>query len=307
MGIKVFAPASISNLAVGFDILGVALEAPGDDIIIKRNDKKGLSISTIRSGKSLSSSIMENTAGYAAHKLLDHLGELDCGLEMEIHKNIPIGRGMGSSAASAVAGVMAVNEILGKPLEKRALLSFAAQGEYIASGAIHLDNVAPSLLGGITLIRDTPTMDIQRIHAPIGLVFLVICPNVKIYTKESRGKLSTVVPMDKFIQQTANIGGLIAGCYTSNFDLIQRSLIDHVIEEQRKDDIPLYDQMKTLALEHNALGFNISGSGSSMFALCKNSLDLENIRSAAMALYTDKKIEITCYASNINHEGAIKY
>ena len=225
MGIKVFAPASISNLAVGFDVLGVALEAPGDDIIIKKNDKKGLSISTIRSGKSLSSSIMENTAGYAAHKLLAHLGELDCGLEMEIHKNIPIGRGIGSSAASAVAGVMAVNEILGKPLEKKALLSFAAQGEYIASGATHLDNVAPSLLGGITLVRDTPTMDIQRIHAPMGLIFLVICPKIKIYTKASRSKLNLMVPMDKFVQQTANIGGFIAGCYTSNFDLIQKNYL----------------------------------------------------------------------------------
>ena len=307
MGIKVFGPATIANLAVGFDILGVSLDTPGDDIIIKKGKEKGLKITKIRGGKSLPTDIMKNTAGYAAYRLMEHLGDTEIPLEMEIHKNMPFGSGMGSSAASAVAGAMAVNEILGRPLEKKALLPFAVAGEELVSGGLHLDNVAPSLLGGITLINDTELMEVTRIYAPKGLIFLLIHPHIKILTSESRSKLKQMIPMPAVIKQTANIAGFIAGCYTSNFDLIQKSLTDHLIEDQRSGGIPLFREMKNLALRHGALGFSISGSGPAMFALCRNSRDLENIKDAAHRLYADHKIAMNTYISKINHEGAFKY
>ncbi len=307
MGIKVFAPATIANLSVGFDVLGVALNTPGDDVLIKKSNKNGLKITRIKGGKKLPLDIKKNTAGYAAYRLLEHLGETNYPLDMEIHKNMPFGSGMGSSAASAVAGVFAVNELLGRPLEKKELLPFAAAGEQLASGGIHLDNVAPSLLGGLTLIRDSKEFKTTRIFTPKGLVFLVIHPHIQILTSESRSKIKMTIPLSSTIKQTSNIAGFIAGCYTSDFDLIKESMIDNIIEEQRMGSIPHYIEMKELAMKYGALGFNISGSGPAMFALCRNSLDIQNIKEAAEKLYADNKIDIDCYISEINQEGAYKY
>ena len=219
-GIKVFAPASVANVACGFDILGYALERPGDEIIARPSDQKGLRIVKITgdNGK-LPYEIDKNTGGYAAKMLLEHLGEIDHGIELEIHKKMPFGSGLGSSAASAAGAVVAVNELLGRPLEKRDLLPFAVLGEQVADGAYHADNVAPSLLGGLILIRDNETLDFHRIPVPHGLISVVVYPHIKILTKDARNVISAEVKLEDMIRQTGNIAGLVLGMIESNLEL----------------------------------------------------------------------------------------
>ncbi|MBL0023515.1 MAG: homoserine kinase [Saprospiraceae bacterium] len=307
-GIKVFAPASVANVAVGFDILGFALESPGDEIIVREGTKPGLIITEIQgAGGKLPYDIMKNTAGYAAYRLLEHLGEADRPLEMEIHKKMPFGSGLGSSAASAAGGVFAVNEYLRTGLSKYDILRFAVEGEQIADGAFHADNVGPSLLGGMLLIRDNDTLDVKKLHIPHGLCAAVIYPHVEVLTRESRGILKKEVSFKDVIKQTGNLGSFVAGMYTSDFDLISRSLQDLLVEPQRAHLIPHFYEMKVLALNAGSLGFSISGAGPSMFALCNNSGIAEAVTEVAEKLFKLKKVPVTTYLSKINHEGAIRF
>jgi homoserine kinase len=307
-GLKVFAPASVANVAVGFDILGFALEKPGDEIIIRDGSKPGLVIAEIHgAGGKLPYEIMKNTAGYAAYRLLEHLGELDRPLEMEIFKKMPFGSGLGSSAASAAAGVFAVNEFLRTGLSKQDILKFAVEGEQIADGAYHADNVGPSLLGGMILIRDNESLDIKKLHIPNGLYAAVIYPHVEVLTRESRSILKKEVSFQDVIKQQGNLAAFVASMYTSDFDLMSRSLQDLLVEPQRAHLIPHFYEMKELAMNAGALGFSISGAGPSMFALCDNSLKAENVIESAIKLYKGKKVKIDTFLSGINHEGAIRY
>ena len=307
-GIKVFAPASVANVAVGFDVLGFALEAPGDEIIVREGNSPGITITSIQgaSGK-LPYDVMKNTAGFAAKRLLDFIGESDRPIEMEIHKKMPFGSGLGSSAASAVGGVFAVNEFLKTGLSKYDILKFAVDGEQIADGAYHADNVAPSLLGGMIMIRDNVTLDLKKLHIPIGLNAVVIYPHVEILTRESRGILKNEVDFKTVIRQQGNLGSFVAAMYTSDFGMIGRSLEDLLVEPQRAHLIPLFYDMKELAMKSGALGFSISGAGPSMFALCDNSGIAEEISEKAKILYMSKKMEVTTYLSKINHEGAVRF
>lgn len=306
-GIKAFAPASVANVACGFDILGFALEKPGDEIIARLTDAhKGLKITRITGG-TLPFVPEKNTAGYAILKYLEHIGESERGIEIEIHKKMPCGSGLGSSAASAVCGVMAVNELLKRPLTKRELLPFATLGESIASGAIHADNVAPSLLGGFTLVRDSKTSDVHRIHAPRGMFATVVYPHVEILTRESRAALNKEVSLKNSIQQSANLGAFIIGMFNSDFDLIRRSLIDIIIEPQRAPAIPSFYALKAAAESFNVLGCSISGSGPSVFALSQNSFIAENVAEAFRKIYSDTNIKHDVYISPINNEGAIVF
>ena len=306
--VKVFAPASVANVAVGYDILGFALEKPGDDILVREGSKPGLVISEIKGGKGkLPLDIMKNTAGYAAYRLLEYLGATDTPIEMVIHKKMPFGSGMGSSAASAVGGVYAVNEYLKTGLTKAEILRFAVEGEQIADGAFHGDNVAPSLLGGMILIRDNPTLDFKKIHLPQGLYVAMIHPHIKILTKDSRDILSKTVPLDLVIQQSGNLAAFIAALYTSDIALMGRCLQDVIIEPQRSKLIPHFNLIKEIALSNGALGFSISGAGPAMFALCSNTLIAENIVSDVEQFLTEKEIGNTCFVSKINNEGAVKY
>ncbi len=306
-GIKVFAPASVANVAIGFDCLGFALEKPGDEIIVKFVDKPGLRITKITGAKGkLPYGIYKNTAGYAAQTFLEHIGETGRGIEMEIRKKMPFGSGLGSSAASAVAGVFAINELLKKPLQKRELLPFALKGEAIASGSEHADNVAPSMLGGMILVRDHATLDVHRWHLPRGLYATVIHPHVEILTKDAREILSSTVELKDAIQQSANMGAFVTGLFTSNFDLIGRSLQDVLIEPQRAKLIPQFHNIKQAALEAGALGCSISGAGPSIFALSANSLKAERVGDAMEKIYHDAKIGATLYQSMVNQEGAVR-
>lgn len=302
--VKVFSPASVANVAVGYDILGFAIDGPGDEIIVRPGKKPGLHITTIVGDRpKLPKEVLKNTAGYSAHRFLESIGRLDEPIEMEIRKKMPYGSGLGSSAASAAGGVFAVAEYLHTGHQKIDLLRFAVEGEQIADGSFHADNVAPALLGGMVLIRDNATLDCKKLHIPHGLTAIVIYPYVKVLTKESRGILSNTVSLDQHIAQNGNMGAFIAGMYTSDFGLIKRSLQDVIIEPQRKHLIPHFDEIKSIALEEGALGFSISGAGPSMFALCDNSLIAENIQEKVAALLKENKIKNNIYISGINHEG----
>jgi len=303
-GVKVFAPASVANVACGYDILGFALNKPGDEIIARFSETPGLRITKITGGK-LPYEVEKNTAGFAALKLLEYLGETNRGIELEIHKKMPFGSGLGSSAASAAAGVMAINELLRRPLEKRELLPFAVLGEQIADGAYHADNVAPSLLGGFVLIRDNTTLDVHRLPDFKGLHVAVLYPHIEVLTKDSRAILKDQVSLKQLVQQTGSVGGLVAGMYSGNLGLIKRSLNDAVIEPQRAQLIPGFYDAQEAALNAGALGCSISGAGPSIFALCANSLIAEEAGVALQKVFHDQQIESELFLSPINQEGAI--
>lgn len=306
-GLKVFAPASVANVACGFDVLGFALDKPGDEVIVRFSDHPGLRITQITGAKGkLPFEVEKNTAGYSAQRLLEHLGEEKRGIDMEIHKKMPFGSGLGSSAASAVAGVMAINELLKRPLEKRELLHFAVLGEQLADGAYHADNVAPSLIGGMVLIRNNADLDVHRLPLPKGLFATVIYPHVKILTKDARAVLSDQVSLEKCIEQNGNLAGLVVGLYNGDLDLISRSLNDVIIEPQRAQLIPHFYDVKEAALTAGALGCSISGAGPSIFALSANSLIAENVGAAMERIMTNAKIKSELFISPINQEGAIK-
>lgn len=303
--VKVFAPASVANVAVGYDILGFALQEPGDYVILRHGSQSGLVIKDIQGDQNrLPTEVLKNTAGFAAHQLLQDIGEADRPLQMTIQKKMPFGSGLGSSAASAVAGVYAVNELLRLNINKRELLKYAVAGEQIADGAWHADNVAPSLMGGIVLIRDNKTLDVTKLHVPTGLTAMVIYPKIEILTKDSRGVLSEHITLSQHIEQSGNLATLVAALFNSDFEKIGRCLNDTVIEPQRAHLIPHFYEAKDIAMAEGALGFSISGAGPSMFALCHNTFVAENIREKLLALYEDKKIRIKSWVSPINQEGA---
>ncbi len=304
-GIKVFAPASVGNCIVGFDTLGLALERPGDEIILTPTNRKGLRITKITGAKGrLPYEVEKNTAGIAALSVLKHLGAEDMGIDMQIHKKMPFGSGLGSSAASAVAGAFAVNILLNQPLEKRKLLPFALDGEELASGSRHADNVAPSLIGGIVFSPNEH--EVHRILAPKGLMATVIYPHIEILTKDARNILSETVTLKQMVQQSANLASFIIACQSSNIGLLERCMQDVVIEPQRAKLIPHFQEVKDAALAQGAFGCSISGAGPSIFALSPNSFVAENAAEAMQKIFSDNKIKSDLYISQINQEGVIK-
>ncbi len=309
-GIKVFAPATVSNLGCGFDILGFAIHGPGDVIKAKFCKKPGIHITKIEGAKGkLPYDAEKNTASVAGMAVLRHLGkEKEIGIEFSIHKKMPFGSGMGSSAASAVAGAFAVNDLLGDPFSKRELLPFASEGEQIASGGtIHLDNVAPCMLGGMTLNRSNEEFDVHRVITPPGLYCSLIYPSIEILTKDARAILSPNTTLKKHTEQSANLGGLLLGLFRGDLDLIHRSLKDVIIEPQRAQLITGFYEVQNAAMEAGALGCSISGAGPSIFALSKNSVVAEKVGKAMEAVFNRLKIENKLFISAINMDGAIKY
>ncbi len=305
--VRVFAPATVANVAIGYDILGFAVDKPGDEIIARWSDHPGLRITKIHgTSKKLPMDPVKNTAGYGALKLLEDLGKADIGIDLEIYKKMPFGSGMGSSAASAAAGVLAVNELLGRPLQKRALAKYVVLGESAADGAVHGDNVIPSLLGGIILIRDNATYDFVKLPTPRGLTVFLIYPDIEILTKDARAVLSDSVSLSQMIHQTGNIGAFVASLYTSDLDLMKRSLSDHIIEPQRAKLIPHFYDLQELALKHGAMNYTISGAGPSMFGFAQNTLIAENVVEAITNYLHQKKIKSNPYISPINNQGAYK-
>lgn len=305
MGVSVFAPASVANLAVGYDSLGLCLDGPGDKVSAEFSSTPGITIKEITgAGGKLPLVPEKNTAGRAAQALLEAQGDSTLGVSLTINKLMPFGSGMGSSSASAVGGAMAVNELLGRPFTKAELLPFTAMGEQVADGAWHLDNVAPSLLGGIVLVRDALTCDVQSLVVPDGLQICVVHPEIQILTKDSRAVLSDSVPLEVAIKQQANLAGFVIGLYNSDLELVRRSFTDHMIEPQRAQLIPNFYELKSAALEHGALGFSISGAGPSVFALCANESIAAECGNTIKSIWAESGIGSQVYQSGINTKGA---
>jgi len=301
--IRAYASATVANVACGFDIMGFSVNEPGDEVEVTRSSQSGLRITAITGdGGRLPTEPDKNTAGIAIAKFLEHTG-IDAGLEIALHKKMPLGSGMGSSAASAVAALHAVNTLFDNPLTPDELLPFAMESEKRVSGAGHADNVAPSLLGGFILIRSYDPLDIIRIPTPDKLFCTLLHPEIEVLTNDARRILKKQILLKDAIVQWGNVAGLITGLMTSDYDLISRSMTDVIIEPVRSLLIPGYDQIKEAAIETGALGCSISGSGPSVFAL---STDMETATAVGQAMQTScsaQEIESELYISPINKTG----
>jgi homoserine kinase len=299
--IKIFSPATVANVACGFDVLGFCLDSIGDYMVIRKTTEKGIKITKIE-GFDLPYETEKNVAGVSAQALYNDLRP-ECGFEIEIHKKIKPGSGIGSSAASASGSVYGINELLGRPYDKTQLTYFAMQGEALASQCEHADNLAPGIFGGFTLVKSTKPLKILPLPTPSDLFATLIHPQIEVKTVDSRAVLPKVVPLENAITQWANVGSLIHALHTSDYDLLQESLIDVIIEPHRKKLIPYFEDVKANALRAGALGCAISGSGPSIFALCKRLETAEQVEEAMHNVYSKSGIAFETYVSKINIEG----
>ncbi len=279
--IAVFAPGSVSNVACGFDVLGFALEEPGDIVVATPHPEIGVAITAIHGdGGRLPLDPRRNTASAAVAALLHRL-ETTRGVTLTIHKGLPLASGVGSSGASAVAAVVAVNELLGRPAPMDLLLECAMAGEKAGCGASHPDNVAPSLFGGFILARSAEPPDIVRLPVPAGLACAVLHPHIEIETGAARQLLGEQVSLKDATRQWANVGGLVAALYSNDLALLSRSLVDFIAEPRRAGLVPGFGEVKAAAISAGALGCSLSGSGPSIFALAE-STDAAQAAGAAM-------------------------
>lgn len=302
--IKVFAPATISNVGCGFDTVGFALNEPGDIISLKLRNDGIIKISKITGdGGVLPYEIFKNTTSFAIVELLKKYNDKNIGVDIEIRKKMPIGSGLGSSAASAVAGVYGLNKLLGSPFDEMSVLDFAIKGEAIASGAIHADNVGPSLLGGFVLIRDYNPLDIIKIPTPKNLYCAVVYPHIVIETKKARKLLKKNIPIASARKHFGNIGSLVSALYEGNIDLLSRTIHDEISEPARSTLIPGYIEIKQAALNSGAYGCSISGSGPSIFAFAKSKVSANKIGEAMQLAVKKNGMDVTLYVSKINNIG----
>ncbi len=261
-----FAPASVGNVAIGFDILGFSIDAIGDRATVRRTVQTGVTISAIRGVvPDLPREAERNTAGRALLAMAAALG-LDFGFELELDKGIPLASGMGGSAASAVAAVVAANALLDEPRPRLELLKFAMAGEAVASGSVHVDNIAPSLYGGLVLTVGIDHPRVKQIPVPAAIRAVIVHPHMFLSTRHARAILKGSVQMADFVWQTANLAGFISGCYTDDLDMLRESFEDVVIEPQRAALIPGFGDIRGAALAAGALGCSISGAGPTLFA-----------------------------------------
>lgn len=276
-----FAPATVSNVACGFDVLGFALGSPGDEVTA-RLAPSGVRIAEIvgDSGR-LPREAMRNTAGVAAEALLTRLGERR-GVALSIRKGLPLSSGLGGSAASAVAAVVAVDALFEARSPLEMLMACAFEGERIGAGSAHGDNIAPCLYGGFVLVRSAHPPDIVRLPVPDGLIAVVVHPDLEIETSRARALLGDSVRLADAIQQSANLGALVDALHRSDFELLARSLEDRIAEPRRAALVPGLAVVKQAAVDAGALGCSLSGSGPSLFALCRGE-DVARRVAAAMA------------------------
>jgi homoserine kinase len=299
--IELFAPASVANVSCGFDVLGFCLDPIGDIMRISKTTTPGVSIGKI-AGQDLPTDPLKNVASVAGLALLkEHPSEF--GFQIDIDKKIKPGSGIGSSAASAAGAVFGINELLGAPYSKKELIRFAMEGEAIASGAAHADNLAPVLLGGFTLVRSNKTLDVIKLPNPKELVATIIHPKIELKTLHSRAILKTTIPLNKAIEQWGNLGALVSALYTEDYELLSRSIQDKVIEPYRAMLIPKFEETRQAALNAGALGSGISGSGPSIFALSKGIQVAKKVGLEMEAIYKDLDLDYQLHLSKINTEG----
>jgi homoserine kinase len=298
-----FAPASVGNVAVGFDILGHTVAALGDRVTVTRREQPGVSIRSITGVVvDLPLAAEKNTAGMAALALQRELG-LPFGFDLDVVKGIPLGSGLGGSAASAVAAVVAAAALVAEPLDRTRLLKFAMQGEEVASGSVHVDNIAPSLFGGLVLTVGIDNPHVKQVPVPEAVRCVLVRPHMVLATREARAILGKTVALADVIWQQANLAGFLAGCYTSDLPLIRESLLDVIIEPQRQVLIPGFAAVKDAALASGALGCSISGAGPTVFAWAEEQ-DAANVRAGMVAAFRAHGLDSDSWVSTIDREGA---
>jgi len=302
--VKAFAPATVANVCCGFDILGFAVDAPGDEVkVTLRNDSEIIVKSILGDSGKLPYEADKNTASVAIISFLKKI-ESNQGVDIELIKNLPLGSGMGSSAASGVAALIAINHLMGNPLTRDQLVPHAMEAERIACGAAHADNVAPSLLGGFVLVRDYNPLDIIKIEAVENLYCTLVHPHLELKTEDSRKVLRHSVTLKDAITQSGNIAGLMIGLLKSDYPLISRSLKDVIAEPMRSVFIPGFSNMRQIAMDAGALGFGISGSGPTVFSLSENEAQARQAGEAIQSEFLRHQLNTDLYVSKVNQEGA---
>jgi homoserine kinase len=304
LAVKSFAPATIANLGSGFDVIGIAMDQPGDTVIARRRQRPGLGFTVRTKQNGVPVDPAQNVASFVASLMLEEFS-LPFGITMTLHKGMPIASGLGSSAASSVASVVAVNALLPRPLPRKDLLRFAMEGERKASGAAHADNVAPSLLGGACLIRSYDPLDVVKVPTVATLLWIVVHPHIALLTRDARDVLPDHLPLKAAIHQWGNVGGLITGLITGDAPLIGRCTEDIVAEPARAHFIPAFNEVREAALHAGASGCSLCGSGPSLFAVTGSPRSAGKI-GAAMKNAFARVADIPCdvYISRVNQRGA---
>jgi homoserine kinase len=302
--IHVFAPATVANVVCGFDVLGFSVNEPGDEVIMRLTNKPGISISKITGDDGrLPLDPARNTVSVSVEHYLRSIDRLDIGLDIELHKKMPIGSGLGSSSASTVAGLFAIKTLMGDDTDPSTLLPFAMKGEEMACGHGHADNVAPALLGGFVLIRSYEPLDVVRLPHPKELWCAIVFPDVDVPTREARQIIRKNIQMKDAVTQWGNIAGLVSGLFMQDIDLIGRSMKDVLVEPIRSMLIPDFYEMRQMATDLGAVSFGISGSGPSVFAFTRNEETAKRITAKLQKHLTSIKIGSNGYVSTINDAG----
>ncbi|MFD2161947.1 homoserine kinase [Paradesertivirga mongoliensis] len=302
--IRVFAPATIANVVCGYDILGLAVDAPGDEVIMRKRSEPGVIITKITGDDGrLPLDASKNTVSASVEHYLRHVGRPDVGIEIELHKQMPIGSGLGSSSASTVAGLFAINAMLGNPLSKMELVPFAMKGEELACGTGHADNVAPAILGGFVLIKSYEPLDIIKLPYPEELHCAIVFPEVDVPTRDARRMIREKIALKDAVTQWGNIAGLVSGLFMKDLGLIGRSMKDVLIEPVRSILIPDFHRMREIAMINGAISFGISGSGPSVFAFTKDPDTSVKITKAIQQHLSKLNIGSQAYTSAVNADG----
>ena len=299
--IRIFSPATVANVGCGFDVLGFCLDKVGDEMVVKKSAQKGIIITKIE-GFELPYDVHKNVAGVSALAMYAEL-DVDFGFEIEINKKIKPGSGIGSSAASAVGSVFGMNFLLGNPFKKIELIKFAMKGEAIASKIEHADNIAPAVLGGFTLVKQSNPLEVIQLPYPDALHAVIVHPQIEIKTADSRAVLPKTIPLSDAISQWSNVGSLVHALHTSDYNLIGKSLKDVVIEPYRSKLIPKFNNLRKISLESGALGCSISGSGPSIFSLCKGLENAKKVENNQRIFMAKTDIPFETHVSIINKKG----
>tara|TARA_B100000401_G_scaffold330623_1_gene230095 strand:- start:798 stop:1718 length:921 start_codon:yes stop_codon:yes gene_type:complete len=299
--VKVFSPASVSNVCCGFDVLGFSIDGLGDELIITESDSKKVNIKKVN-GYKVPLAVEENTASVAAQSLLDFLN-INHGFDIEINKIIKPGSGIGSSAASAVGAVYGINKLLGSPLKKHELLKFAMQGEFISSKTAPADNIASSLYGGLILVNNRVNYNVIELPVPKNLYAVIHHPLVEIKTSDSRKILPSSVGLNIASNQLSSIAGFIHSLHTKDFDLMQLILKDYLVENYRLDSIPLFKEIKNISRSNNAICCSISGSGPSIFSLVNGYSNAKKLQLVCDDIYSKNNIKFESYVTGLNSKG----
>lgn len=299
--IKIFAPATVANVSCGFDSLGFAVDAVGDEMTFTKTPKKGVEITNI-TGADLTYNIDENVASAVIKKMLNEANAA-FGISLTIHKGFSPGSGLGSSAASAAGAAFGTNQLLGDIYSDLELTKFAMFGEKVACGSAIADNVAAAIFGGFILVRSYHPLEIIKLPVPSELRVVAIHPQISIKTKDARAVLPKEIALKDAVTQWANVGGLISGLYTDNYNLISNSLVDIIAEPARKSLIPFFDDIKNSATKAGALGAGISGSGPTVFALCEGDIVAKVVYKSIEESYKNTGINFEMFISKVNHKG----